>query len=72
MTQKDILAIAKNPVAMEILAEIAQIQENMCYKTEFEKKTETRRMKELAKELIDDMEWKATTLETGCKIIKEG
>lgn len=58
MTQKDILAIAKNPVAMEIIAEIAHIQENMCYKTEFEKKTETRRMKELAKKLIEDIEWK--------------
>lgn len=58
MTQKDIIAIAKNPVAMEILAEIANIQENMCYKTEYEQKTETRRMKALAKELIDDIEWK--------------
>ena len=58
MTQKDILAIAKNPVAMEILSEIAHIQENMCYKTEFEMKHETRRMKELAKELIEDIEWK--------------
>ena len=58
MTQKEIIMIAKNQVAMEILAEIAHIQENMCYKTELEKKTETRKMKELAKELIEEIEWK--------------
>ena len=67
MTQKEIIMIAKNQVAMEILAEIANIQENMCYKTEHEKKTETRRMKELAKELIEDIEWKATTLKLDAK-----
>lgn len=58
MTQKEIIMIAKNPVAIEILKEIANIQENMCYKTEYEKKTENRKMKELAKELIEDIEWK--------------
>ena len=58
MLQKDIIRIAKNPVAMEILAEIAEIQANMCYKTEYEMKTENRKMKELAKELIEEIEWK--------------
>lgn len=58
MLQKDIIKIAKNPVAMEILAEIAEIQANMCYKTEYEMKTENRKMKELAKELIEEIEWK--------------
>ena len=58
MLQKDIIRIAKNPVAMEILAEIAEIQANMCYKTEYEMKTENRKMKVLAKELIEEIEWK--------------
>ena len=56
MTQKEILAIANNEEAMMILKEIEEIQRNMCYKTIYERKTETKKMKELAKELIEEIE----------------
>ena len=49
MTIKDIVAIAGNPDAMYILDKIREEQENLCYKTEYEKKTAKDRMKELAK-----------------------
>lgn len=70
MTQKDIIAIAKNPVAMEILAEIAEIQANMCYKTIYERKTATRKMKDLAKEMIDEINWKSEVKELAKSIDK--
>lgn len=51
MTQKQLLEIAANEEAMDILKEIACIQSNMCHKTIYEQRTATSRMKELAKEI---------------------
>ena len=53
MTQKQILEIAANDDAMDILKEIAHIQNNMCYKTIYEQKTAKAEMKRLAKELLE-------------------
>lgn len=53
MTQKQILEIASNETAMEILKEIAEIQSNLVYKTVYEQKTAKAEMKALAKELMD-------------------
>lgn len=53
MTQKQLLAIAADTEAMEILEEIARIQRNMCHKTVYEQKTARAKMKSLAKEIID-------------------
>ena len=51
MTQKQILEIASNKEAMEILKEIAHIQSNLEYKTVYEQKSAKAEMKELAKAL---------------------
>lgn len=56
MTQKQILAIAADEEAMDILKEIAFIQSNMCFKTIYEQKDAKTEMKQLAKELIERME----------------
>lgn len=53
MSQKQILELAANDEAMEILKEIAYIQSNMCHKTIYEQKTATRKMRQLAKELLE-------------------
>lgn len=55
MTQKEILAIANNEEAMMILKEIEEIQRNMCHKTIYERKTASRKMYGLAKELIEEI-----------------
>lgn len=55
MTQKEIFAIANNKDAMMILKEIEEIQMNMCHKTIYERKTASRKMKRLAKELIEEI-----------------
>ena len=51
MTLKEVMRIAEIEEAMEIMKEIADIQRNMCHKTIYERKTATRKMKTLAKEL---------------------
>ena len=51
MTQKQILEIASNEEAMEILEKISRIQNCMIYKTNEEQKTAKAEMKALAKEL---------------------
>lgn len=56
MTQKQILAIAASEDAMWILKEIADIQRNMCHKTIYERKTATKEMKSLAKQLQEIIE----------------
>lgn len=56
MTQKQILALAADEEAMDILKEIAFIQSNMCFKTIYEQKDSKAEMKQLAKELIERME----------------
>lgn len=53
MTQKEILKIAANEDAMDILREIAFIQLNMCHKTVFEQKSKKSKMKKLAKEMLE-------------------
>ena len=56
MTQKQILALAADEEAMDILKEISHIQFNMSFKTVYEQKTAKAQMKQLAKELIERME----------------
>lgn len=56
MTQKQILALAADDEAMDILKEISHIQFNMSFKTVYEQKTAKAEMKQLAKELIERME----------------
>ena len=53
MTQKEILKIADNDDAMDILREIADIQRNMCHKTVYEQKSAKSKMKKLAKEMLE-------------------
>ncbi len=53
MTQKQIFAITANEEAMDILKEIAHVQDNMCFKTIYEQKTAKAEMKRLAKELLE-------------------
>lgn len=55
MTQKELLTIAADKDLMDILEEIAEIQRNMCHKTIYEQKTATKKMKNLAKELIENL-----------------
>lgn len=55
MTQKEIFAITNNEDAMMILREIEEIQKNLCHKTIYERKTATRKMKALAKELLEEI-----------------
>lgn len=52
MTQKAILQLADNEEAMELLADIAHIQQNMCHKTIYERRTAQRKMKQYAAEII--------------------
>lgn len=56
MTQKQVLEIAANEDAMDILKEIAFIQRNMCHKTVYEQKSAKAKMKKLAKELLETIE----------------
>lgn len=53
MTQKQIFEITANEEAMDILKEIAHIQNNMCFKTIYEQKTAKAEMKHLARELLE-------------------
>ena len=53
MTQKEILKIAVNEDAMDILREIALIQRNMCHKTVYEQKSAKSKMTKLAKEMLE-------------------
>lgn len=53
MTLKEILKIAADDEAMEILKEIAEIQSNMCHKTIYEQATAKKKMKRLAKEIAE-------------------
>lgn len=53
MTQKQIFEITANEEAMDILKEIARIQDNMCFKTIYEQKTAKAEMKRLARELLE-------------------
>lgn len=53
MTQKEILKIAANEDAMDILREIADIQLNMCHKTVYEQKSAKAKMKKLVKEMLE-------------------
>lgn len=55
MTQKDLIEIASNDEMMDILKEIAFIQQNMCHKTIYEQKTAKAQMKRLAKEIIESI-----------------
>ena len=55
MTQKDLIMIASNSEMMAMLAEIADIQKNMCHKTIYEQKTAKAKMKEMAKEIIENL-----------------
>lgn len=55
MTQKQVLAIAADEEAMDILKEISHIQFNMSFKTAYEQKTAKEEMKQLAKEFIERM-----------------
>lgn len=53
MTQKELFQIASDEEMMEILKEIAEIQRNMCHKTIYEQETAKKKMKRLAKEIIE-------------------
>lgn len=53
MTQKALLNLAANDEAMDILREIQFEQRNLCHKTIYERKSATRRMKQLAAQIID-------------------
>ena len=55
MTQKEILKIASNEDAMDILQEIVFIQRNMCHKTVYEQKSAKAQMKKLVKELLESV-----------------
>lgn len=55
MTIKEIIKIANNNDAMEIIKEIAEIQKNMCHKTIYEQATAKKKMKRLAKELMEEI-----------------
>lgn len=56
MTQKDLMKIASDERAMDLLREIAEIQSNMCFKTVYEQKTAKQKMQRMAKEIIEGME----------------
>lgn len=55
MTQKDIIKIAESADIMDALMEMRNIQQNMIYKTAYEKKRATRRLKELAREIVAEL-----------------
>jgi len=55
MTQKDLMKIVENADLMYTLLEMREIQQNLIYKTVYEKKTAAKRMKELAKEIIAEL-----------------
>lgn len=55
MTQKDLMKIVENADLIYTLLEMREIQQNLIYKTAYEKKTATKRMKELAKEIITEL-----------------
>lgn len=48
MTQKEIVRLAADPGLMFILEEIVKIQQNMCHKTIYEKKTAAARIHDYA------------------------
>ncbi len=56
MTQKDLIKIASDERAMDLLREIAMIQSNMCYKTIYEQKSAKQKMHRMAKEIIEGLE----------------
>lgn len=56
MSIKQIMEIASNENAMELLREIAFIQSNMCFKTVYEQKTAKQEMKKLAKMIMEEVE----------------
>jgi hypothetical protein len=56
MTQKDLIKIASDERAMDLLREIAMIQSNMCHKTIYEKKSAKQKMHRMAKEIIEGLE----------------
>lgn len=53
MTQKEIFKMASNYEISWRMREIESIQQNMAYKTVYEKKTATRKMKNYAREIIE-------------------
>ena len=53
MTQKELLKIAADEDLMYMLQEIQFEQRNMCHKTIYEQQKATRKMKGLAKEIIE-------------------
>lgn len=53
MTQKEIFKMASNYEISWRMQEIDSIQRNMIYKTAYEKKSATRKMKNYAKEIIE-------------------
>ena len=55
MTQKEIMAIATNPAALEILAEIAKEEEFKMWTPESEEKAINARVKELVEELKEEI-----------------
>lgn len=55
MTQKDLMKIVENADLIYTLLEMREIQQNLIYKTAYEKKTATKRMKELTKEIIAEL-----------------
>lgn len=55
MTQKDLMKIVENADLIYTLLEMREIQQNLIYKTAYEKKTATKRMKDLAKEIIAEL-----------------
>lgn len=55
MTQKELIAIASNAQAMDMLKEIAFIQVNMCHKTIYEQKKAKAKIKEMAKEIAESI-----------------
>lgn len=55
MTHKEILKIAANEEAMDLLKEIASIQQNMCHKTIYEQKSAKVKIKNLVREILETM-----------------
>lgn len=55
MSMKKIIEIASNEDAMSYLEEIARIQSNMCFKTQYEQKSAKMEIKRLAQAVIDSL-----------------
>ncbi len=56
MTQKDIIKMASDSYIRLWMSEIADAQDNMCYKTEYEQKSEMQRIKRMSKYIIERLE----------------